>query len=77
MDLHMGLVMLSFALALALYASLILLLSRVFQPKPNPGWFMVTSLAIVGIFLILPSLFIIVLGPATIQMMENMRVSAP
>jgi hypothetical protein len=71
---HLGLILLAMATGFALAASLILFLVRVFQPKPNSGWFMIISLGLVTLFLIFPSLFIVMFGPAAITMMEQERV---
>ena len=70
---HLGLILLAFALGQAFVASCLLLLVRFTRPKSNTGWYMLISLTLITIFLIFPSLFIVVLGPAAITMKEQMR----
>jgi hypothetical protein len=48
---------------------------RVAQPKSGGAWYMLFSLIVVSIFFIFPSLFIIVLAPAEITMVQQMRVT--
>ena len=72
---HLGLLLLAMALGQALVASFILFIVRITRPKSGGGWYMFVSLTVVAIFLIFPSLFIIILGPASITMMEQMRVA--
>jgi len=76
---HMGLLMLAFAMGDAAAASFILfivrIILRVAQPKSGGTWWMLFSLIVVSIFFIFPSLFIIVLGPAAITMTQQMRVT--
>ena len=70
---HMGLIFLAFVTGGAAAASFILFIVRITQPKSNSGWYRLFSLILVSIFLIFPALFIIILGPAGITMMEQMR----
>jgi hypothetical protein len=70
---HLGMLMLAIAMGQALYASSLLFVVRITQPRSNSGWYMLVSLTVVSIFLIFPSLFIIILGPAGITMTEQMR----
>jgi hypothetical protein len=70
---HLGLILLAIAMGQALVASFILFIVRITRPKSNSGWYMFVSLTVVAIFLIFPSLFIIIFGPAAITMTEQMR----
>ena len=72
---HLGQILLAFAVGLALVASFLLFLVRLTQPKLNVGWYKLASLTLVVIFLIFPSLFIIILGLTSITMMEQMRAT--
>ncbi len=67
---HTGLMMLIMAIVMASIASLILLVAAVFWPKSRTGWFLV-PVTIVTILFVLPSLFLIILGPAAITMIEQ------
>ena len=70
---HMGLILLAVAMSQAIMASFILFIVRITRPKSGSGSYMFVSLTIIAIFLIFPSLFIIILGPAAITMMEQTR----
>ena len=72
-DVHLSLILLSIAAVQAAAGSLILFLVRVFWSRPLADWFSVLVLVLVAIFLIFPSLFIVILGPAAITMKEQMR----
>ncbi len=72
---HLGPIMLAIALGLALLASFILFIVRLTRPKSYGGWYMFISLTLVAIFLIFPSLVIVLLGPASITMAEQMRAA--
>jgi hypothetical protein len=72
-DVHLGQILLTVAFGQACAASFILFMARLGRPKRNVGWYMTISLTLVSIFLIFPSVFIIVLGPAAITMKEQMR----
>jgi len=74
---HMGLILLGGALGMVSIASLILFIVRITRPKSRGHWYMFISLTIVAILLIFPSLFIVILGPAGITMMEAMRQAPP
>ena len=67
---HLGPILLAYAMGEALIASLLLFLVHFFWPKSYTTWFMV-PLALITIFLIFPGLFIVILGPAAITMMEQ------
>jgi hypothetical protein len=71
---HLGPILLALAMAQASAASFILFIVRITRPKSNGGWYMFISLTVVALFLIFPSLFITILGPAAITMAEQMRV---
>jgi len=75
---HLGLILLTGAMVFALIASVLLFLVRIIAvhiASPNLSMtFMFVSLIAITIWLIFPSLFIIILGPASITMMEQMRV---
>jgi len=72
-DAHLGPILLAVAIGHALIASCLLLLVRFTRPKSNMGLYMLASLTLITIFLILPSVAIIVLGPAGITMIEQTR----
>ena len=76
---HMGLIFLAGSMGLAAMASALLFVVRIIAvhiAKPNARMaFMFVSLIAVTILLIFPSLFTIILGPASITMMEQMRVA--
>jgi hypothetical protein len=69
---RLGPILLVIATGMALIAGLILSLVWVFWPKSHANWFLV-PLTLVTIFLVFPGLFIVILGPATITMMEQAR----
>jgi hypothetical protein len=69
----LGLLLLATALAFATFASAILFVVRILGPDSKPEWYMFTPLLIVTILLIFPALFIVVLGPAGITIMQSMR----
>ncbi len=69
---YMGPILLATAMGLAFVASFLLLVIRFFWPKSHTTWFMF-PLTCITILLIFPGLFIIILGPATITMMEQSR----
>jgi hypothetical protein len=73
MDVHLGQILLTIAFGLACAASFILFVARLCRPSRKVGWYMAISLILVSIFLVFPSVFIIVLGPAAITMKEQMR----
>ena len=75
-DIHLGLLLLAVAGVQALAGSLILFLVRVFWSRPFADWFSILVLVLVAIFLIFPSLFIVILGPASVTMKEQMRSEA-
>jgi len=67
---HVGLILLTFAMGEALFASVLLfvvrIIIRVTYPTLSSGWFMFVPLVLISVFFIFPSLFIIILGPAII-----------
>jgi len=67
---HTGLIMLTMAIVMASVASLILLVAALFWPKSRTGWFMV-PVTIATVLFVFPSLFVIILGPAAITMIEQ------
>jgi hypothetical protein len=75
---HMGLLLLAYAMGLALVASVLLFVVRIIAIRianPNISMaFTFVSLIVITILFIFPGLFIIILGPASITMMEQMRV---
>jgi hypothetical protein len=73
---YMGLILSTMADGQMLLASVILFVIRVIWPKMTQGVAMLVPLTLVAIFLIFPSLFIIILGLVTITMIEQER-SAP
>lgn len=72
---YMGPELLVFAVADALFASVIHFIVRITGPKNGSRWYLLIVLTVTAIFLIFPSLFIIVLGPAGISTYE--RLSMP
>lgn len=74
---HLGLILLAFAMGEALVASVLLFVVRIIirftYPTLSSGWFMFVPLVLISIFFIFPSLFIIILGPAAITMTEQTR----
>jgi hypothetical protein len=74
---HMGLILLAVALGMSLLGSLSLFLVRVVALRiSNPGGsmaFAFVSLILVTILWILPALFIVILGPASITMIDQMN----
>jgi hypothetical protein len=73
---HMGPILLATAIGLAAIASLLLFLIRVFWPRSQTNWFMV-PLTFITIILVFPSVFIIILGPAAITMVEQTQSAGP
>ena len=71
-DVHLGPILLTGAMGLAVIASFLLFLVRFFWPKSHITWFMI-PLTIITILLIFPGLFIIILGPSSITMIEQTR----
>jgi hypothetical protein len=76
-DIHMGQILLAIALGQAFMASGLLFLVRMTRPKSQIGGYryMFVSLVIVTVFLVFPAMFVVILGPAAITMMEQMRPS--
>ena len=70
---YMGPILLGSALGLATLASLLLFMARLSHPKPGMSWALGIRLGFIAVFLIFPSLSVVVLGPAAITMMEQMR----
>jgi hypothetical protein len=75
---HMGLIFLAMTMVFALIASILLFVVRIIAiriTRPNLSMtFMFISLIAIAILFIFPGLFMIILGPASITMMEQMRV---
>jgi hypothetical protein len=69
---HLGQIVLAIALGQTLIACFLLFLLCLFWPKSYLTWFL-APLTLVTILLIFPSLFIVILGPAGITMVEQMR----
>ena len=78
-DVHLGLILLAFATVLAFVASFLLfivrIVTRVARLNLSKGWFMFASLILISILFIFPGLFIVILGPAAITMIEQTRVA--
>ena len=66
---HQGPILLAMAMGMALVASFLLFLVRLCWPKSHPNWFLV-PLTFITILLIFPGLFIVILGPAAITMIQ-------
>jgi hypothetical protein len=79
-SIHLGLILLACAVGEALIASVLLfvvrIIIRVTHPTLSSGWFMFVPLVLISIFFIFPSLFIVILGPAGITMMDQMNAPA-
>jgi hypothetical protein len=77
---HMGLILLALAMGQVLVASFLLFIVRIVirhvWPTSSSGWLMFIPLTLISIVLIFPSLFIIILGPAGITMIEQTRAEA-
>ncbi|SRR5258707_10811557 len=75
---HMGLIFLAMAMGLALIASVLLFVVRIIAGRlasPNLSMaFMFVSLIAITILFIFPGLFMIILGPSGITMIEQTRV---
>jgi hypothetical protein len=73
---HLGLILLAFAMGYALFASVLLFIVRIIiritYPTLSSGWYMFVPLVLISVFFIFPSLFVIILGPATITIMDQM-----
>jgi hypothetical protein len=76
---HMGLIFLAMTMVFALIASVLLFLVRVIAVRiasPNLSMtFTFVSLIAISILFIFPSLFMVILGPSNITMMEQMRAA--
>lgn len=68
---HLGPILLATALGLVIAASVILFVVRITRPKTKGDWYMFAALTLVAIFLIFPSLFITMFGPAGISVTES------
>ena len=75
---HLGPILLAYAMGLALVASILLFVVRIIAIRiasPNLSLaFTYVSLIAIAILFIFPGLFIIILGPAAITMQEQMRI---
>ncbi len=76
---HMGPIFLAFTMVFAFIASALLFLVRIIAIRiahPNLSMtFMFVSLVAIAILFIFPGLFMIILGPSSITMMDQMRVA--
>ena len=72
---HIGPILLAVAAGQIVLASFILLAVRLIWPGITSGPWLLIPLTLVAIFLIFPSLFIVVLGPASITMIQQERVA--
>lgn len=77
-NVHLGLMLLAMAMVLAIIASVLLFVVRIIAVRitsPNLSLaFTYVSLIAISILFIFPGLFIIILGPAGITMIEQTRV---
>jgi len=69
---HQGPILFALAMGMALIASLLLFLVRLCWPKSQPNWFLV-PLTLITILLVFPGVFIVILGPAAVTMIEQTR----
>jgi hypothetical protein len=69
---HLGPILLAMAVGMALIAGFLLFLVRLYWPKSRLTWFLV-PLTFITILLVFPGLFIVILGPASITMIEQTR----
>jgi hypothetical protein len=78
-SIHLGLIFIAMAMWLALIASVLLFVVRIIGIRiasPNLSMaFMFISLIAIAILFIFPGLFMIILGPATITMKDQMQVA--
>jgi hypothetical protein len=74
-EIYLGPILLGIAVVLTLLASAILLTVRLVAPQVTSSAWLLAPLTIVAILFIFPSLFIVILGPASITMIEQMRAS--
>jgi hypothetical protein len=72
---HLGQILLAIAAGQVVLASIILLIVRLIWPGVTSGTWLLVPLALVAMFLIFPSLFIVVLGPAAITMIQQERAA--
>jgi hypothetical protein len=77
-DVNIGPIMLAIAAGLALVASILLFIVRQIhgaRPSSSLGWSVCIPFDIIAVFVTFASLCIVVLGPAGITMMEQMRAA--
>jgi hypothetical protein len=74
-EVHLGQILLAIAAAQAGIGSAILLAIRLLVPNVTSAPWMLIPLTLVAIFLIFPSLFLVVLGPAAVTMVEQTRAA--
>jgi hypothetical protein len=74
-EVYLGPIMLACAVGETLFGCLVLLVVRLIWPKVTRGPWMLLPVMLVAILFIFPSLFIVVLGPAAITMVEQMRAA--
>jgi hypothetical protein len=78
-SMHLGQLLLAMTIGMALIASVLLFVVRIIAVRiANPNLsmaFMFISLTAIAILLIFPGLFTIILGPASITMIQQMRES--
>jgi hypothetical protein len=72
---HLGQIMLTIAVGQIVLASGILFVVRLCTPSVTSSRWMLLPLTLVAVLLVFPSLFIVVLGPSAITMVEQERES--
>jgi hypothetical protein len=76
-EVYLGPILLATAAGMTVLASVILLVVRLLVPRVISSTWKLLPLLLVTFFLIFPSLFIVLLGPADITMIEQMRKVPP
>jgi hypothetical protein len=72
---HMGIILFAMAIGMTLLASAVLLVVRLFVSGGRAPWIMFATLTAVAILFIFPALFLVILGPASITMIQQMRAA--
>ncbi len=70
---HIGPLMLGSCLGFSLFGSVVLLVVRLAGGIPKSDWARFIIVTLVALFCIFPSMFIVLLGPAQISVMESMQ----
>ena len=69
---HLGLILTATSIGLALFAGYLLDQLRISESRPPyKSWSTLLGVSFILMFLVFPSLFIVVLGPAAVQMLDT------